>query len=120
VTSGRARAFSPPRVDWWRVITDLMRAGLSQRQIAARCDCDHSTINGLRNAVTAHEPRYVLGVQILALWMIEMDKGAADVPMVGTSNAILHQHAAVVTTTIGETAHASCPEDSPHPGCAAA
>lgn len=98
------------RVDWWRVITDLMQAGLSQREIGRRCNCGHATINSLRNAVTDHEPLYTTGVQILALWMEVRDLGAKDVPMVGTSTGARGEHRAEHPLP-GAIAHAPSPED---------
>jgi hypothetical protein len=80
------RARLPPKtatVDWWRVIVDLNRAGWSDERIGKECGCDRSTVTRLRNDFEysiAREPLYRLGVAILALWMAELGRGAADIP----------------------------------------
>lgn len=102
------------RVDWWRVITDLMQSGLSQREIGRRSGCSNATINGLRNAITEHEPLYTTGVQILALWMEVRDKGAVDVPMVRTSTGGRIEHRGHIHPP-GAIAHAPTPEDPRSP-----
>lgn len=67
------------RIDWWRVVTDLMQAGMSQRDIGAACEVDHAAINRLRNEVHA-QPIFGTGVRLLALWMERCERGPADIP----------------------------------------
>ena len=68
------------RIDWWRVIVDLERSGLSQRDIAVACGINgHSAINQLKN-IPGTQPLFGRGVRIIVLWMERTGKGTEDLP----------------------------------------
>lgn len=54
------------RIDWFRVITDLQRSGLSQRQLALEIQVDHKTICNYANGIS--EPSYSRGCAILDVY----------------------------------------------------
>lgn len=68
----------PPRVDWWRVITDLNYAGYSNGRISAELLVSKSWVAGVKNDGT--EPRYRDGEMLLALWSKAVGKPAAEAP----------------------------------------
>lgn len=69
----------PPRVDWWRVITDLNYAGYSNGRIAEELLLVSKTwIARLRNENT--EPRHRDGEMLLDLWARVMRCQASDAP----------------------------------------
>lgn len=74
----------PARVDWFRVIVNLERCGLSIREIADRVGMSKGWVEHLKNSPGA-EPRYDDGSVLLAMWSDEMDKPMDDVPLEGIS-----------------------------------
>lgn len=53
-------------VDFQRLVADLVRAGITQPQIAAGVGCGQSTISDLIRGAT-REPRYALGQRLIAI-----------------------------------------------------
>lgn len=72
-----ARAFA---IDWFRVIVDLGRAGLSYRAIADRIGCGKNTVAGWANGA---EPRHSDGQALLALWSERTGRPVSEAPVVG-------------------------------------
>lgn len=54
------------RVDWFRVITNLSRAGMSSKQIGKEVGKNGRTVNYWKNGIC--EPRYSEGAQLLAVY----------------------------------------------------
>jgi hypothetical protein len=52
--------------DWPTLIADLQARGLSEAKIGAHIGCSQMNINLLRRGVTT-DPRYMLGMRLLAL-----------------------------------------------------
>ncbi len=65
-------------IDWFRVIVDIERSGLSHRAIAEQAGCGMGTIHGLK--VLHAQPRFGRGVRILMLWLDRTGRSAAEVP----------------------------------------
>lgn len=54
-------------MDWKPIITDLEKAGLTQRQIADECDMEHSSlVSNLKNGVQ-RSCSYEIGCKLVAL-----------------------------------------------------
>lgn len=53
-------------MDWTKLIAEIQKCGLSQPQIAAKCECAQSTISDLASGTTK-EPRHSLGEALRAL-----------------------------------------------------
>lgn len=68
------------RVDWFRVIADLARAGYTARRIATELGVSRIRVVGWKNA--GHEPRYTDGSRLLALWAQATGRRVDDVPLV--------------------------------------
>jgi hypothetical protein len=49
ITSSRARAFRVPGTDWFRVLMDLKRCGLSLEAIARQVEVSKSAVIGWKN-----------------------------------------------------------------------
>jgi len=58
------------RVDWWRMIEDLRKTGLSIEAIADGCKLPKSTLLGYRNLDA--EPKHADGEQLKQLWLRRM------------------------------------------------
>ena len=56
-----------PRIDWWRVITDLERAGISHERVAAECVRSKAWVANIKNCPNA-EPRFHDGMILLRIW----------------------------------------------------
>ena len=54
------------RVNWWQVIEDLRRAGMTTEAVAKAVAIPKSTLLGYKNL--AAEPRHADGERLLALW----------------------------------------------------
>lgn len=53
-------------MDWQAIISELRKRGLTQQQIAERCDCAQSTISDLaRGAIKS--PSYGIGVSLMKI-----------------------------------------------------
>jgi ribosome-binding protein aMBF1 (putative translation factor) len=57
---------STVRIDWFRIITDLQRAGLSHKQQALEIGVDEKTIRNWQAQRT--EPRYSYGARLLDIY----------------------------------------------------
>lgn len=67
------------RVDWFRVIVDLSRAGYSHAAIGAAIDCPKSTVQGWKQGAT---PKYDDGELLITLWAAVMELPREQLPMV--------------------------------------
>ena len=76
-TLTRARVLPLGRVDWWQVITDLERRGVSHSRIAVEVGRSKTWVNDLKN-IPDTEPRFHDGMLLLGLW--RETTGMADVP----------------------------------------
>lgn len=54
-------------VDWWRVITDLERAGCSHSRIASEVLRGKAWVDGLKN-VPGYQPKHGDGEVVIELW----------------------------------------------------
>jgi len=54
------------RVDWWQVVTDLERRGISHERVAAECLRSKSWVDCVKNGQS--EPRFHDGLIVLSLW----------------------------------------------------
>lgn len=61
----------PANPDWFAVISDLERTGMTQREIGERISVSKSTVNSWKQY---NEPRYRNGVALLTLWQHHMHK----------------------------------------------
>ena len=66
------------RVDWFLVLMDLKRAGLSLSTIAGFVEVGKSTVIGWKNHYC--EPGYQHGERVLMLWQRASGRGPGDVP----------------------------------------
>lgn len=67
------------RVDWFRVIVDMERAGLTQQAIADRARCGKGSIHALKVGISA-QPVFGNGVRLLALWMECTGRDSTSIP----------------------------------------
>ena len=58
------------RIDWWKLIEDLRRSGLSMEGIATGTFIPKSTLLGYRNLDA--EPKHADGEQLKQLWLRRM------------------------------------------------
>lgn len=56
-----------PRVNWWQIMIDLERKGVTVMTISKRIDVAKSTLLGWKNQDA--EPRYGDGEMLIALWV---------------------------------------------------
>ena len=56
-----------PETDWFRVIADLERTGLTQAQIGDEIGRSAATVNNLKS-IPGTEPRFGVGMALLGLW----------------------------------------------------
>lgn len=69
-----ARAFCPPdlfsispnRIDWFRVVVDLERSGLTQAEIGDAVEISKTQVNAYKSLWA--EPRFHVGLLMLGLW----------------------------------------------------
>jgi hypothetical protein len=73
------------RVDWWRVLEDLRRSGLSMDSISQAVGIPRSTLLGYRNLDA--EPKHADGSLVVALWKARHD--GAVLPVVQGSVRIV-------------------------------
>lgn len=66
------------RVDWFRVLADLQRAGFSLKMLHELTGIPRSTLGGYR---TGSEPGHYRGEQLLAFWCAAMKRERHEVPM---------------------------------------
>jgi hypothetical protein len=67
------------RVDWFRLITDLNRAGHSTRRFADNLGIPRTTIEGWKAGA---EPKHADGERLIALWCERMGKGREHLPRI--------------------------------------
>jgi hypothetical protein len=65
------------RVDWFRLITDLNRAGHSTRRFADNLGIARTTIEGWK---AGSEPKHADGERLIALWCERMGRGREHLP----------------------------------------
>ncbi|EBA9761405.1 helix-turn-helix domain-containing protein [Salmonella enterica] len=56
------------KIDWFSVISDLERTGMTQREIADYIGVSKSTVNSWKQY---NEPRYGSGAALLDLWKVK-------------------------------------------------
>lgn len=71
------------RVDWFEVITCVVRKGYSLGSVAAHLSVPKSTLIGWKQGA---EPRYSEGERLLAFWAQVTGYDRASLPMVGVSD----------------------------------
>lgn len=75
-----ALAFAPDdrelRVDWFRIIVDLERAGYSHAAIGSAIDCPKSTVQGWKQGAT---PKFDDGDLLIVLWCAVTKNGRESV-----------------------------------------
>lgn len=67
------------RVDWFRVITDMSRAGYSAHVVANVIGVARTTLIGWKQGA---EPRYTEGERLVDLWCRTLRKDRSKLPMV--------------------------------------
>lgn len=68
------------RIDWFRVVVDLERSGLSLERIAAECLRGKTWAWSLKN-IPDTEPRFHDGLLLLGLWARHSGKDQAEAPV---------------------------------------
>lgn len=80
VKEARDSAIPGRRFDWAAMIFELERLGLSQRDIAHRCDVSgHSWVNNLKN-IPGTQPKFHDGAVLLSVWAEVTGKSTAEAP----------------------------------------
>lgn len=64
------------RIDWFRVIVDLERSGMSQADIGERIGRSQQMVNVYKTVPDA-EPRFAVGMALLQLWQHRCNRGAS-------------------------------------------
>lgn len=67
------------RVDWFRLITDLNRAGNSTRRFADNLGIARTTIEGWK---AGSEPKHADGERLIALWCEQLGRSRDQLPMI--------------------------------------
>ena len=70
------------RVDWFRVLDDLARVGCSPYKISALFRISRDRVRGWKDR--GHEPRYLDGFYLVALWCALCDRKIAELPILAT------------------------------------
>ncbi len=73
-----ARRQTQPRVDWWAVLHELNRLGITVAAAAHQIGVPKATVLGWKNA--GAEPRHADGEALVALWSRVTNKPADAVP----------------------------------------
>lgn len=81
---------TPHRVDWFRVITDLDRAGYSGRMVSATLGIPYQTLRS--RIYNEQEPRFQDGEAIVGLWVRVTGRDFTQVPRVPVPGRILTAH----------------------------
>lgn len=71
------------RVDWFRVITDMSRAGYNAHIVAHAIGVARTTLIGWKQGA---EPRYTEGERLVALWCRVLKRNRSKLPMVAISD----------------------------------
>ncbi|WP_334106466.1 hypothetical protein [Methylobacillus sp.] len=66
-------------VDWFRILADLNKIGISLHATAEQTSIPYSTLQGYKGGA---EPKYSTGCTLVALWSERTGKAEKDVPMV--------------------------------------
>lgn len=67
------------RVDWFRLIADLNRAGHSTRRFADILGIPRTTIEGWKSGA---EPKHADGERLIALWCEQLRRSRDQLPMI--------------------------------------
>lgn len=86
----RRLATYPDRIDWFRVLADLQRAGHSLKHVSSQLKIPYSTLHGWRDGA---EPGYSHGEQLLAMWVNLTGRERLQAPTMG--QALASQRAAL-------------------------
>lgn len=70
----------PRRVDWWRVLEDLRRAGIIPRHAAKRIGVPQATLLAWKN--NGAEPKYLDGELLTQLWTEATGKERSALPRI--------------------------------------
>ncbi|ADZ41840.1 TPA: transcriptional regulator [Yersinia enterocolitica] len=65
------------QIDWFQVITDVERSGMTQQQIAKGIHVAKATLFGWKQG---SNPRYDDGEALIRLWELVTDKNLHDLP----------------------------------------
>ncbi|CNE99931.1 TPA: hypothetical protein PXM11_000477 [Yersinia enterocolitica] len=65
------------QIDWFQVITDVERSGMTQQQIAKGIRVAKATLFGWKQG---SNPRYDDGEALIRLWELVTDKNLHDLP----------------------------------------
>lgn len=68
----------PKRIDWFRVITEVLRGGHSIQSAADTIDVARTTLIGWKQGA---EPRYSEGERLVLLWCRLTEKDREELPM---------------------------------------
>lgn len=63
----KSKEAKAPTIDWFRVVTDLERSGLSQAEIGRHIGRSQIQVNAYK-CIPGTEPKFTVGMLLLALW----------------------------------------------------
>lgn len=66
------------RVDWFRVIVDLERSGVSMRAVSLRTEIPCETLRSWRNRYV--EPSFYAGDRLVGVWCRELGRDREQLP----------------------------------------
>jgi hypothetical protein len=75
-----------PRIDWFRVLTDLDRAGYSGRMVSATLGIPYTTLKAW--LYNGSDPRFQDGEAVVGLWIRVTQRAMEDVPRTGEAERI--------------------------------
>lgn len=67
-------SITPSRIDWFRVVVDLERSGMTQAEIGDAVEISKTQVNAYKSLWA--EPRFHVGLLMLGLW-VERTKQSA-------------------------------------------
>lgn len=73
----------PKRIDWFKVVTEVLRCGYSIQSAAEEIGVARTTLFGWRQGA---EPRYSEGERLVQLWCRTTGEDRADIPMCSTGD----------------------------------
>ncbi|NVZ61243.1 hypothetical protein HX867_04035 [Pseudomonas gingeri] len=73
----------PKRIDWFRVITEVLRSGYSIQGAADEIGVARTTLIGWKQGA---EPRYSEGERLVLLWCQVTEQDRNELPMVAASD----------------------------------
>jgi len=68
------------RIDWPRVVENLMRCGMTRQEIADSAEIGYGTVRTYLDQWGETEPAYWVGVRLLALWAEKTGCEVKDAP----------------------------------------